>query len=358
MTLSAEFTLTRGPRRLELGLELSPGETRAIVGPNGAGKSTLLAALAGLAPIERGAIRLGERVLDGGPGGPFVPPEERGVGLVFQEPRLFPALSARDNVAFGLRSRGRSRREARIAADAWLERLGVAARRDARPHELSGGEAQRVALARTLATEPALLLLDEPLSAVDASARLTLRAELRGLLAERAGLTLVVVHDVEDALALTERLAVLEDGRLTQEGTLADLAARPRSAYVADLVGTNRLVGTAEEGRVTLAGGRLSVAHAESGPVALTVHPRAISLFRQRPEGSPRNVWEAPVEAVEPALDRLRVRLGGGVPLVAEITPAAAAELAITAGDTLWVAIKATEIRVVPVHDEAAAPTS
>jgi molybdate transport system ATP-binding protein len=349
MTLHAGFGLQRGDLCLDVDLRVAPGETVAVVGPNGAGKSSCLLAIAGLLRVQRGSIRFGEQVLDGGPGGPFVPPERRGVGFVFQDHLLFPHLTALQNVAFGPRSHGVGRHEASRIATGWLERVGLAAQRDRRPAALSGGQAQRVALARALALSPRMLLLDEPLAAVDASARPELRRALRAHLQACQGVRLIVAHTAVDAFALADRVAVLEGGRLVQAGTVDEICRRPRSRYVADLVGLNFFHGTARAGVVELpAGGQLVVAHAGDGPVLATVHPRAVALFRERPAGSPRNVWQAPVLAIEPALDCVRVRVGGALPLVAEITPAARAELGLAADAQVWVALKATEVQVSP----------
>jgi molybdate transport system ATP-binding protein len=348
MSLEAHLRLRRGALELDARLVIEGGETVALVGPNGAGKSSCLLAIAGLAPLEAGRVALDGEVLDGGPGGPFVPPEARGVGLVFQGSRLFPHLSALENAAFGLRARGSSRGEARRTALGWLERLGVAHRAAARPAELSGGEAQRVALARALAPGPRALLLDEPLAAVDASGRLELRRELAAHLADFPGPRLVVAHEASDALALADRVVVLEEGRVVQEGTAAELALRPGSRFVADLVGLNRFEGRCRAGVVTIGAGELVVSSSLDGEVVVSVHPRAVALFPERPAGSPRTVWRAPVLGVEALGDRARVRLGGPLEVVAEVTPAAVRELALEPGAELWVAIKATELVVAP----------
>jgi len=347
LDLHADLEVRRGTLRLSAELRVAAGETVALVGPNGAGKTSCLHAIAGLLRIERGRIALGGTVFDGGFGGPWLPPEARRVGVVFQEHRLFPHLTVLDNVAYGLRSRGRSRREATAIAAEWLARVHLPAScLDARPGTLSGGQAQRVALARALATSPQVLLLDEPLAAADASARLDLRRELRDHLATFAGPRLLVAHDAADALALADRLVVLEAGSVVQSGTIHDLVGRPSSRYVADFVGVNCFAGTCADRVVTTADSHLAVASPLEGEVLVTVHPRAVSLFRERPDGSPRNVWRAPVLAVEPLLDRVRVQLGGALPIVAEVTPAAVAELGLREGTEVWVAVKATEIGV------------
>lgn len=345
MSLVAEFVQTRGALRLEVGITVEPGQTLAVVGPNGAGKTSCLLALAGIQRIDAGRIVLEDELLDGGPRAPFVPPEGRGVGIVFQDHLLFPHLTTLENVAYGLRARGTPRGQARALAARWLERVGLVALVGARPTELSGGQSQRVALARALALSPRMLLLDEPLSAVDASGRIELRRELRAQLDAFAGVRVVVAHDALDAFALGDRIAVLEAGRVVQSGTAGEICSHPRSAYVADLVGLNLLRGTARGGVLELpGGGRLVVASAPDGEVLATVHPRAVALFRERPDGSPRNVWSAPVASIERAADRLRVRFGGSLPLVAEVTPAASEELGLRPGAEMWLALKATEI--------------
>src|SRR5579864_6354881 len=212
MTLTAEIELVLGALHLEA--EVEAGEdVVAVVGPNGAGKTTLLRAIAGLEPVRRGRVVIDGRVVEDSATGVRLPPEDRQVGVVFQEHRLFPNLSALENVAFGLRARGAPRADARRQAAEWLDRVGVG---------------QRVALARALVTEPAVLLLDEPLAAVDASARTELRHVLREELRRYPGSRLVVTHDPIEAAALAGRLLVLEDGRVTQAGPLAEVTARPR----------------------------------------------------------------------------------------------------------------------------------
>ncbi|MCC7396370.1 MAG: ABC transporter ATP-binding protein [Planctomycetes bacterium] len=343
MKLTADLHLRRGTLRLDAGFVAAPGSTVALLGPNGAGKTSALRCLAGLLRLDAGSITLGERRLDGGPGGPFVPPEHRGIGLLFQDHLLFPQQTALQNVAYGVR--GASRKQARAIAGAWLERVGIATP-ELRPAQLSGGQAQRVALARALASNPSALLLDEPLAAIDASARFELRRLLREHLRDFPGPRLLVVHDIADALALADRLVVLEQGQLVQAGSINDLACRPRSRYVADLLGVNSFVGDCRDGHVRLGAASLTVATATTGEVLITVHPRAVSLFRSRPEGSPRNVWLAPVLGLEHQLERVRVELGGALPVVAEVTRAAVDELRLADGGEVWVAIKATELVV------------
>jgi molybdate transport system ATP-binding protein len=350
MTLALDGGLQRGAWSLQLALEVAAGETVALVGPNGAGKSTCVQVLAGLLRLQRGTLALDGALLDDAASPrAFVVPERRRVGSLPQEPLLLPHLSVRDNVAYGLRARGVGAAAAWARAATCLEQVGVGELAAMRPAQLSGGQSQRVALARALATGPRYLVLDEPLAAVDASARIRLRQELQRHLAAFAGPRLIVTHDVVDAFALADRIAVIEQGQLVQVGTAAAIGSRPRSRYVADLVGLNFLRGAVCDSVFTANdGGRLVVATTVEGPAVATVHPRAIALFRERPSGSPRNVWQARVDGVEPALSSRRVRLGGDVPLVAEVTPAAIADLGIAAGATVWIALKATEVQIAP----------
>jgi molybdate transport system ATP-binding protein len=349
MTLSLHGTLQRGAFAATLQLEVRAGETLALVGPNGAGKSSCVQAMAGLLPLAAGELRLGVDVLDAPAAGRFVVPEQRLVGYLPQEPLLFPHLSVRDNVAFGLRARGAAAAPSRAAADGWLARVGIAELGDRKPRELSGGQAQRAALARALASEPRYLLLDEPLAAVDASARLQLRQLLQQHLSAFAGPRVVVTHDPVDAFVLADRIAVLEHGAVVQVGTAAELGRAPRTQYVADLVGLNFLRGTVHDSVFTVASGpQVVVATTIEGPAIATVHPRALSLFRERPSGSPRNVWQATVAGIEATPNGRRVRLGAPLSLCAEVTAAAVAELALAPGAVVWVALKATEVQVAP----------
>jgi molybdate transport system ATP-binding protein len=346
MNLAADMQLQRGALALDVKLAVAAGETVALLGPNGAGKSTCLLALVGSLGLAAGRITLGGRILDDGTVRSFVLSARRRVGMVFQDGLLFPHLSVRDNVAYGLRSRGIARSSAAARADEWLQRVGLAGHGATHPAALSGGQRQRVALARALACEPELLLLDEPLAAVDATGRLLLRRELRAHLAAFPGPRLVVTHDLGDALALADRLVVLEGGRVVQSGRIDEIVVRPGSAYVADLIGINCFRGNCTDGVVRIGNAQLTVSSPLRGDVVVTVHPRAVSLFDERPHGSPRNVWSAPVVGVEAQLDRVRVQLGGPLPVVAEVTPAAVRELGLVPGREVWVAIKATEMVV------------
>jgi molybdate transport system ATP-binding protein len=345
--LSARVEVRRGGFDLDVDLQVAAGETIAVLGPNGAGKTTLLDAIAGLLPLDAGTVELDGVVLEDAADGRFVEPEQRPIGVVFQDYLLFDHLSAVENVAFGLRCRGVKRTEARRRAADALTSLGLAEQLDARPRRLSGGQAQRVALARALILGPRLLLLDEPLSALDATTRAATRRDLRRSLGEFDGVAIVVTHDPVEAAALADRLVVLEQGRVVQSGTPTEISAHPRSPYVADLVGVNLLNGRGRGDQVDVAGGAtLTVARPVEGHVVAVVHPRAVVLHERAPEGSPRNVWQGTVVAVDREVDRVRVQVGGPMPIVAEITNRALDELGLREGAPVWVSVKASEVTV------------
>jgi molybdate transport system ATP-binding protein len=352
--LACAVQLRLGQLDLDVELAVAPGELVVLVGPNGAGKSTLLRAIAGLQAVDDGRIELDGELLDDAGSGRFVPARQRSVGVVFQDRLLFDRMTVVDNVAFGLRSRGFRRRDAHRAAMHWLERLGLAELAQSRPAQLSGGQAQRVALGRALAFEPRLLLLDEPFSALDATTRVEVRRDLRRHLATLDIPRIIVTHDPVDAITLADRIVVLEAGRVTQHGRPEDLRSRPRSRYVADFIGVNLLRGTMRDGVMELPGGQCIAVVDDvddvdlQGEVTATIHPRAITLHRARPAGSARNVWATTVDDLDDEGDRVRVRVGSPVPLVVEITSSARLELALEAGAQVWVSFKATEVIVEP----------
>jgi molybdate transport system ATP-binding protein len=347
--LDARLVVRREAFRLDIELRIHRGETVALLGPNGAGKTTALRALAGLTPLSDGRLTLDERVLEEPANRIWTPPEKRPIGVVFQDYLLFPHLSARDNVAFGPRRHGVDRRTAHATADRWLERVGLAEHGRRKPRRLSGGQAQRVALARALAVDPVLLLLDEPLAALDARTRLETRAELHRHLAAHPGATLLVTHDPLDALVLADRLVIIEHGRVVQEGDAATITARPRTDYVARLVGLNLYRGRADGHTVELADGfGLTTTDTVHGEAFVAFPPSAVALHPHRPDGSPRNAWPAVLTDIQRHGDNLRVRLDGPITVAADITPAAATQLRLEPGRELWAAVKATETRAYP----------
>lgn len=354
MSLVASVIVELDGFRLEADLRVEDGRTTALVGPNGAGKTTALRVLAGLLALTDGSVDLGGRVLDCPSRDTFVPAEDRAVGVVFQDYRLFPHVSVAANVAFGLRAQHISRAEAARRTAEWLDRVGLADRADARPSELSGGQAQRVALARALVTEPDLLLLDEPLAALDAATRNDLRRDLGRHLSSFAGPRIIVTHDPVDAAVLADGVVVFDAGRVVQVGTPAHIVARPRSRWVADLAATNLLVGRLDGTTLLLDGGGTlvlaepPVAAGRAQRAFAAIAPRAVTLSAERPGGSARNAWAGVVETMEPVGGRMRVRVAGPPSVVAEITLAAAADLALAPGSAVWSAVKATEIDAYP----------
>lgn len=263
--LRARVAVTRGAFSLDISLDVAAGHTVALMGPSGAGKSTILGALAGRIPLREGFVRV-EGAHDDRP---------RGIVLLGQDPRLFPHLSARDNVAFGLRARGVRHRDAAAAAEQWLERVGLAGFGDRRPARLSGGQQQRVAIARALATTPDALLLDEPLTALDVETATEVRAVLRDELAATGTTAIVATHDAVDAVALARDLVVLEDGAITQRGPMRTVLAEPATRFVAAVAGLNRVPGRIRDGRFEAEGIVLGLADD-----AETVDGAAVAVFR------------------------------------------------------------------------------
>ncbi|SEM66257.1 ATP-binding cassette domain-containing protein [Cryobacterium sp. TMT1-3] len=391
--LTANLQLTRGSFSLDLRLTLAPGEVLALLGPNGSGKSTVLELLAGLATPSSGSVALDGTVLTAP--GRVVAPENRAIGLLGQEPLLFPHLSARANVAFALRV-GEARlnaAQARQQADRWLDRVGLTGLGDSVPGALSGGQQQRVALARALAAGPRVLLLDEPMAGLDAETAPLMRQLIREQLAETGTSAIIVTHDIVDAVVLADRVAVLHDGTLIDEGTTAAVLAAPRNPFVAALAGVNLVVGTVQNGAIVAPDGRTfavrpadAAALASAGPAAEAIasddpeaagiaealealddpaeSPRiplapgsgnasAAAVFRpasvvvqteQPRHASPRNVWSARVTGIEPGSSGVRLRTSGDPEIIAELTPAAVADLGLQLGSTVWLSVKATEV--------------
>ncbi len=272
---------------------------------------------------------------------------------MFQDYLLFDHLSVLENIAFGLRARGTDKASARGRAHELLTRIGLADYADARPPALSGGQAQRVALARALATAPSMLLLDEPLAALDVGTRHEIRRTLREQLATFAGVRLLVTHDPLDASTLADRLVILERGRIVQEGTMSEVTAHPRSAYVAELVGTNLVTGTVSGGLLRTATGTVVVVpDAGDGPAYAVIRPQSITLATATDATgattSARNHWLGVVTSIDRLGARARVTLDGPLPLTAEVTTSAIDTLGIAVGDTVQASVKATDVLVFP----------
>ncbi|WP_197371878.1 ABC transporter ATP-binding protein, partial [Streptomyces clavuligerus] len=328
-------------------LDAAPGTTIAVVGPNGAGKTTLLRALLGLTPRAHAALRLGDEEVT------RHPPHLRGVAWVPQDGALFPHLSALANTAYGPRAQGVPRAEARRRAREWLDRLGVGALAHRRPDRLSGGQAQRVALARALAARPRLLLLDEPLAALDQTTRARVRHTLRAHLKDFTGVCLIVTHDPVEAVSLADRVLVLDEGRALQDAPPAEVTRAPRSPWVARMLGRNAWVGTVDgRGLALPGGGTLTAAEPlplpAGTPALAVIPPEAVSVHRERPGGSPRNVWPGSVREVTASGSRMRVLITSShVPdLIAEMTPQAVAELDLRDGTRVWAGVEATGVRL------------
>jgi molybdate transport system ATP-binding protein len=349
-SLVVDGSVRRDEFELAVSITAEPGEVLAVLGPNGAGKSTLLRLVAGLLALDAGTVRLGSAVLDDRTAGAFVEPQQRRVGVVFQDHRLFPHLRVLDNVAFGPRSRGVHKAPARALARTWLERLGLAELGRRYPRQLSGGQAQRVALARALACEPHALLLDEPLAALDVQTRAEVQGELREHLGAFAGPTIIVTHDPIEALLLAQRIVVLERGRVAQAGSPTEITSRPLTPYVAKLVGMNLYVGEATGDAVHIdGGGTMVAADAPSGRVLAAVRPSAITVHTSAPQGSSaRNVWTSTITSLAPLGDRVRVSTSGELDATVDVTAAAVAELDLAPGRTVWLSAKATDVNVYP----------
>ena len=348
MTLTAQLGLQLGSLDLRADIEVHPGELLALLGPNGAGKSTVLRSLAGLIPIDEGRIVIDGTTLDDPVTDTFVGPEDRSVGFVFQDYLLFEQMSVLENVAYGLRARKVSKTEARQRAADWIERVGLTDYAAQRPRALSGGQSQRIALARALATDPRLLLLDEPLAALDVGTRSTVRRDLRRYLEAFDGMTILVTHDPVDAFALADRVAILDAGCVVQVGTLAEVTAHPRSRYVADLVGVNLVSGEIADGVMTTSSGaRVVIADAPPGHSFAMIRPHSVSLsIGGAAASSVRNRWSGTISGIDQLSDRVRVSIVGELPLTAEVTVAALDALELRVGDEVDASVKATDIEV------------
>jgi molybdate transport system ATP-binding protein len=355
MTATLEIGIASPLREFELDVELAaaPGRCVAVVGPSGAGKSTILRAIAGLHRPERGRVALGEVAWLDRDAGVDLAPEERSCGYLFQDYALFGHLDAWRNVAFPLRHL--NRRERRRRAQELLERFGVGELAEAPVRQLSGGERQRVALARALARDPDVLLLDEPLAALDPRTAAAASRELAATIAGNSAPTVLVTHDFAEAALLADEVAVIDRGRIVQQGTPAELSSRPASAFVADFTGAAVLVGEAAPGpdgttHVALEGGGiLTSTDTATGPVAVAVFPWEVTLEPGHPDphGSAMNVLPATVTSVTEIGNRARIGLTTPQPLVAEVTGSSVRRLGLKPGAQVTASFKATATRLV-----------
>lgn len=342
-------------RTFELSIDLShTGGTLALVGPSGAGKSTVIRSIAGLMRPSAGCISIDGEVVFDVERRIDLRAEDRSVGVVFQDFALFPHLSVRSNVAFGPRSRGLRRGAAMQRADAWLERLQIQGLAGRRPATLSGGERQRVALARALAAEPRILLLDEPMAALDAATKGVVATELAAALREAALPTVLVSHDFADVVGLADRIAVMEAGHVVQVGAPEELLEAPGSPFVAAFTGVNYFAGTATRR------GDMTEVRADDGPavflsvdaalgaVGAVVLPWDVSLSAAAPEGSALNALAGPIRRIAVLGNRARVTVGSSPPVVAEVTEGSVKRLGLRPGVPIVATWKATGTRLVP----------
>ncbi len=348
--MAFEMTAAVKDRGVDLTLSVGDREMVAVLGPNGAGKSTVLSVIAGLLRPDSGHATLDGRALfdvdRSGTPQVWVPAHARGVALLAQEPLLFPHLSALENVAFGPRSTGRTRSESRTIASRWLATVDALQYADRKPAQLSGGQAQRIAVARALAADPALLLLDEPMAALDVAFAPALRQLLRRVLADRK--VIIVTHDVLDAILLADRVIVVNDGHVVEDGPATQVLGRPRSDFAARIAGLNMVRGTIEGNRVLSPHGLLIEGVAEEpiqqgDDVVAVFRPSAVGVYTQAPGGSPRNVIDVTITELEPHGDHVRVRTAD---LSADITAAAVAELNLAPGTAAVFTVKVSEVAI------------
>lgn len=359
MTLTMRASLAA--RHVDVDLRLEDGERVALLGPNGAGKSTVLAILAGIVRPDAGRAELDGRVLfDLGPHQAgrsseqqWSAPWTRGTAMLAQDPLLFPHLTVRDNVAFGPRSRGETAAQARRTADRWLTEVGAQEFATRKPAQLSGGQAQRVAIARALAAAPRLLLLDEPMAALDVGAAPTLRRVLRQVLAERSAI--IVTHDLLDALLLAHRVLVMDDGRIVEAGPTEEVMRHPRTPFTARLAGLNIISGRSEaegvrDGNGVLIRGVNRTATTVGEAAMAVFSPSAVAVFTHVPEGSPRNTVRVTITEFEPRDQLVRVRAEEvtGHGLVADVLAQTVSEMDLYPGRPVYFSIKATAVTIYP----------
>ena len=344
MTLSFEARVA--DRGFDLSFDVAPGETVAVLGPNGAGKSTLLNLVAGLVRPDAGRATLDGEVLFDTAAGAFAAPHIRGISLLAQDALLFPHLSVLENVAFGPRSAGVRAAAARSTARDWLAEVDALELADRRPAQLSGGQAQRIAVARALASEPRLLLLDEPMAALDVSVAPAIRRMLRRVLADRAAI--IVTHDILDAFTLADRVLVLDGGVIVDRGATRQVLERPRTAFAAGLAGLNLVTGVRTADGLIAAGGQelrgVAAEAVETGaPATASIRPSAVAVSLREPADASLNRVSAVVRDLEPRGDLVRVRAGE---FAADIAPALVAELDLAEGTPLWFAFSPASLSV------------
>ncbi|WP_454560950.1 sulfate/molybdate ABC transporter ATP-binding protein [Mycobacterium haemophilum] len=347
-------------RHLNVEFSVAPGEVLAVLGPNGAGKSTVLHVIAGLVRPDEGLVRLGDRVLTDTAAGVNVATHDRRVGLLLQDPLLFPHMTVAANVAFGPRSRHRAR--ARNKALGWLRQVDAEQFADRKPRQLSGGQAQRVAIARALAAQPEVLLLDEPLTGLDVAAAAAIRAVLRSLVTRSGCAAILITHQLLDVFTVADRVLVLESGRISEVGKVSDVLGAPRSHFGARIAGVNLVNGTisTDGSLLTRSGAGWHGTPAQdlgnelaTGQDAIAVFaPTAVAVYRDPPHGSPRNTVELTVAELDARGAAVLVRgpeqPDGAPGLAAEITVDAATELRLMPGDRVWFSIKAHEVALYP----------
>jgi molybdate transport system ATP-binding protein len=344
-------------RGVDLEFTVPAGQVLAVLGPNGAGKSTVLHVISGLVRPDAGVVRVGGRVLTDALAGVHVATHDRRVGLVLQDPLLFPHLSAGANVAFGPRAgKRRSRNDSRASAQSWLEEVDAADLAARMPRQLSGGQAQRVALARALAAEPDVLLLDEPLTGLDVAVATAMRKVLRRVLARDGRSALLVTHDLLDVVTLADRVIVVESGRIVESGATSEVLAAPRSRFGARFAGVNLVSGRIGSGGTLVTDwgttwyGIGDTGFASGDRAAAVFPPSAIAVYRDKPHGSPRNVVEVVVAELDSRGPAIRVRADeqpdGAPGLAADITADAAADLKLAPGDRVYFVVKTQEVVV------------
>lgn len=357
MSLFVDLELHRGAFTLSADFDVPSGNVLAVLGPNGSGKSTLLDCLAGLLAPDRGTITLAARTLNRGHR--YLPPHDRGIGLLAQDPLLFPHLTVLDNVGFAPRSRGASRAGSQDIARRWLAQVDAAALADRKPTQLSGGQAQRVAIARALAGEPDLLLLDEPLAALDVDAAPAIRGVLRRVLRApgHRRTAVLVTHDPLDAFTLADRVVVLAGGRIVEHGPTREVLTAPRTAFTARIAGLNLVPGKGNHqgmrtARDQLISGVFTQEVADGAPAVAVFAPGAVAVHPAGTQvtGSPRNTVDAVVGSLEPQGAVIRLRTTEG--LIADLTPEAVAELELEPGTPVRLAVKAAAVTISPVSGE------